>query len=215
MTSPGKSSSDRHSPAASPVAVLIPVKSFELAKGRLADALEPGERAHLAKTMAAGVVAAAAPLPPYVVCGSDEVAAWATAVGAGVIRYEPPGLNPAVAHATEALAADGFRRVVIAHGDLPLATSLAWVADFDGVTIVPDRPGQGTNVMAVPLGRGFEFHYGPGSAQAHRAEADRLGLALRVMADDALGLDVDTPDDLADFHREQRQETARTEEQQP
>jgi 2-phospho-L-lactate guanylyltransferase len=184
-------------------AVVIPVKSFDLAKGRLAEALDPEERAELARSMAAGVVVAAAPLPTFVVCGSEPVAAWAAEVGADVIRFDRPGLNPAVAHAARVLAGRGFRRMIVAHGDLPLARTLAWVAEFDGVTIVPDRRGEGTNVMAVPLGVEFDFHYGVGSAGLHRAEAERRGLNHRTVPDDQLGWDVDTPDDLADLRRPQ------------
>ncbi len=184
------------------VAVVIPVKSFEVAKERLSDALEPSDRADLAKRMATGVVAAAAPLPTYVVCGSAEVAAWAVEVGAGVIWLDRPGLNPAIAHATGVLYADGYQRAIIAHGDLPLARSLGWVGDFDGVTIVPDRRGEGTNVMAVPLGAEFRFQYGELSAPAHRVEAERLDLALRIVPDESLGWDVDVPDDLTDLPEE-------------
>ncbi len=185
----------------SPVAtaVVIPVKSFDAAKERLSGALGAQQRAELARSMAEGVVAAGRPLPTFVACGADDVADWAASVGAGVIWLAEPGLNRAVANACRVLAADGYLRAIIAHGDLPLATSLAWVADFDGVTIVPDRRGEGTNVMAVPLDAEFEFHYGPGSAAAHRGEAERRGLALRVMADRFLGWDVDTPADLADL----------------
>ncbi len=180
-------------------AVLVPVKSFDLAKERLADALEPSQRSTLARSMAAGVIAAAAPLPAFVVCGSAEVAGWAVGVGASVIWHEPPGLNRSITFATERLAEDRYRRVIIAHGDLPLARSLAWVGDFDGVTIVPDRRGEGTNVMSLPLGVGFSFHYGEGSAPLHRAEAERRNLPVRMAPDDALGLDVDTPTDLAEL----------------
>lgn len=176
--------------------MVVPVKSFEVAKGRLAQALSPGERERLARTMAARVVAAGAPLPVYVACGSEKVADWAGEMGAEVIWLAEPGLNRAVANATEVLLAHGYARAIIAHGDLPLATSLAWVGQFDGVTIVPDRRGEGTNVMAVPLGTGFTFHYGELSAPAHQAEAERLGLPLRVMPDDALGWDIDVPADL-------------------
>ena len=179
-----------------PRAALIPVKSFELAKGRLAEALPPDRRAELARMMATRVVAAARPLPTYVVCGSPEVAAWATAEEATVIWFEPPGLNPAVGHAAEVLHREGYERMVVVHGDLPLATSLDPVTDFDGVTIVPDRRDDGTNVLAVPLGRGFRFRYGGGSASLHRAEAERLGLPVVIVNDDALGLDIDVPDDL-------------------
>ena len=191
-------------------AVLIPVKSFDLAKERLSDALDPAQRAALARSMASGVVAAGRPLPTYVVCGSAEVAGWAVGAGAGVLWYEPPGLNRSIAEAVRRLSADGYRRVIIAHGDLPLARSLGWVADVDGVTIVPDRRGQGTNVMSIPLGVPFDFHYGEGSAALHQAEAERRGLAVRMTADDALGLDVDTPSDLAELDtRSERDQPAR------
>jgi 2-phospho-L-lactate guanylyltransferase len=189
MTSPA-------APAQPSTAVVIPVKSFDLAKGRLAEVLDPERRAELARSMATGVVQAAAPLPVFVVCGSDPVAAWAAGAGAEVIRYDRPGLNLSVAHAARVLTGRGFRRLIVAHGDLPLARSLSWVAEFDGVTIVPDRRGGGTNVMAIPLGVGFDFHYGEGSAALHRTEAERRGLRHRTVPDDELGWDVDTPDDL-------------------
>lgn len=176
--------------------MLIPVKSFDLAKGRLAEALDPQERAELARSMAERVVAAAEPLPTFVVCGSDEVADWAAGVGAEVIRFDPPGLNPAVAHGAAELTGRGFEHVIVAHGDLPLATELAWLAHFDGVTVVADRRGDGTNVLALPLRTDFAFQYGPGSARAHRAEARRVGLTHRTIEDPDLGWDVDTPDDL-------------------
>jgi 2-phospho-L-lactate/phosphoenolpyruvate guanylyltransferase len=94
------------------------------------------------------------------------------------------------------LARRGVERVVVAHADLPLARSLAWVGDFGGVTLVPDRHLDGTNVAGVPAGSGFRFAYGPGSFAAHRAEATRLGLPVRLVPDDALGWDVDVPADL-------------------
>lgn len=186
-------------PDRSHAAVVVPVKSFDVAKGRLADALSVDERARLAKRMAAGVIAAASPLPVWVVCDDHDVAGWAVGRGAGVIWRPAAGLNPAVAAAITFLAQEGVERAVIAHGDLPLATELAWVADFDGVTIVPDRRGDGTNVMSVPTDVGFVFSYGVGSAATHGAEAERLGLALRIAEDERLGWDVDTPDDLSVF----------------
>jgi 2-phospho-L-lactate guanylyltransferase len=178
-------------------AVVVPVKSFELAKGRLSEVLDAEVRARLARRLAAGVLRAARDLPRYVVCDTDEVASWAREQGADVIWHPVPGLNPAVSYAVEHLREAGLDRVIVAHGDLPLATDVTWVGDFDGVTIVPDRRGDGTNVLAVPTAAPFRFAYGPGSADRHRAEAERLGLALRVVADEALGWDIDTPDDLA------------------
>lgn len=177
-------------------AVLVPVKSFAQAKVRLAAAMPSAERAALAQSMAATVLAAAGPLPVSVVCDDEAVAAWATTLGASVIWAPGLGLNGAVAAGVTELAGEGADRVVVAHADLPLATDLTWVPDFDGVTLVPDRRDDGTNVLCVPTGAGFSFAYGPGSFPRHEAEAARLGLPVRVVRDPNLGWDVDLPSDL-------------------
>lgn len=177
-------------------AVLVPVKGFADAKKRLAGHLTVPQRAALARRMAERVVAAAAPLPVFVVCDRADVRDWAGPVGATPIWSPGRGLNGAVTRGVATLAADGFDRVIVAHADLPLATTLAWVAEGDGATLVPDRHEDGTNVICVPAHSGFRFHYGSGSFAKHTAEAGRLGLAVRVVRDPALGWDVDLPRDL-------------------
>jgi 2-phospho-L-lactate/phosphoenolpyruvate guanylyltransferase len=184
-----------HEPGRS-TAVVVPVKAFGQAKVRLAPALEPATRAELARTMAARVLRAARSLPTVVVCDDEEVRAWAERQGAEALWTPELGLNGAVEAGVAHLAARGVERVVVAHADLPLATDLTWVAEFDGVTLVPDRHHDGTNVAAVPAGIGFRFAYGAGSFVQHRAEAHRLGLTVRLVADRALGWDVDVPGDL-------------------
>ena len=146
--------------------------------------------------MAGTVVRAAGPLPVAVVCDDDTVAVWATEAGASVIWRPGRGLNAAVADGVDQLAADGFTRVIVAHADLPHALDLTWVADFDGITLVPDRHDDGTNVVSIPTGCGFAFAYGAGSFARHRGEVDRLGLPLRVERERRLGWDVDLPADL-------------------
>ena len=181
---------------------MVPVKAFTAAKLRLAAALDPPARAALARRLADIVVAAAAPLPVVVVCDDDEVRDWAGEAGADVVWCPGRGLNGAVADGVAALRDRGVERAIVAHADLPLARELAWVADFPGVTVVPDRRRDGSNVLAVPTDAGFGFAYGPGSFARHRAEAGRLGLPLRIVDDPALRWDVDLPADLAwpDLH---------------
>jgi 2-phospho-L-lactate guanylyltransferase len=179
-----------------PVAVLLPVKSFRDAKVRLAGALDGDHRAALAREMATKVVAAAGALPVFIVCDDDEVAAWAVSVGAEVIWRPGHGLNGAVTDGVDELASIGFEKVIVAHADLPHALDLAWVADFDGITLVPDRRDDGTNVACVPSRAGFAFAYGPGSFARHQVEAERLGLPLRIEREQRLGWDVDVPADL-------------------
>jgi 2-phospho-L-lactate guanylyltransferase len=179
------------------VAVLIPVKDFRQAKVRLAGALAPPERAALARSMASTVVSAATPLPVVVVCDDDEVADWARAAGASVLWRPGLGLNGAVESGVASLAAGGVERVIVAHSDLPLARHLDWVALLPGVTIVPDRRDDGSNVVCVPTDVNFTFSYGPGSFRRHAAEGRRLRLPVRVVREPRLGWDVDIPDDLA------------------
>jgi 2-phospho-L-lactate guanylyltransferase len=180
-----------------PVAgVLIPVKAFAQAKRRLAPVLDHEARAALARSMAEQVVRSAGSLPVAVVCDDEAVRRWATELGAEVIWTPALGLNGAVEAGVAHLAAAGIDRAVVAHADLPLATDLTWVARGDGVTLVPDRHGDGTNVASVPTAAGFRFAYGAGSCARHEAEARRLGLSVRVVTDERLGWDVDTPDDL-------------------
>jgi 2-phospho-L-lactate guanylyltransferase len=178
--------------------VVIPVKAFGRAKHRLAAALDPTERAELARSMATRVVHAAAPLAVTVVCDDDEVADWARSVGAEVGWTPGLDLSQAVTDTISQLAAQGVERVVVAHGDLPFASDLdllAWV-DPDVVILVPDRHGRGSNVVSVPAAAGFRFSYGPDSLARHTAEVERLGLVLRIVHSEKLGWDVDEPADL-------------------
>jgi 2-phospho-L-lactate guanylyltransferase len=177
--------------------VLVPVKAFYRAKERLAPRLDPPRRAELARAMAAHVLRAAAPLPVAVVCDDDEVAQWAAAQDALVLLEPGRGLNGAVAAGVARLGRAGAGEVIVAHGDLPLAHGLGRLAGFNGVTLVPDRNEDGTNVVCVTAAAGFRFAYGPRSFARHRVEADRLGLPLRVVRDPELSLDVDVPADLA------------------
>ena len=86
--------------------------------------------------------------------------------------------------------------MTVAHADLPLATDLTWFGGFAGVTLVPDRQGDGTNVACVPSAAAFRFSYGPGSFARHQHEARRLELPLRIVDEPLLAWDVDQPGDL-------------------
>jgi 2-phospho-L-lactate guanylyltransferase len=181
-----------------PAAVLIPVKAFAEAKHRLGEVLTEEERLALVRRMATQVVAAATPLPVAVVCDDTAVADWARLVGALVVWEPGRGLNGAVQAGVERLAAMGVTWVTVAHGDLPRASGLGQLSPFDGVTLVPDRRDDGTNVIRIPVRRGFTFSYGPGSFQRHQAECGRLGLATEVVRPPDLTFDVDWPEDLVE-----------------
>ena len=175
--------------------VLIPIRSFDDMKSRLAGAVDVDDRRRIAIWMASRVIEAGAPLPTRVVTDDPQVAEWTRSTRAGVLAVEVRGLNAAITAAVAAVADEGYGRAIIAHADLPAAEDLSTL-DGNGVRIAPDRLRDGSNVMSVPTGIGFEFRYGPGSFPRHRAEAERLGLPFTVVDDDALAWDVDDPADL-------------------
>ena len=183
-------------PPLSGCVALVPVKGFSAAKARLAPALGPSERALFARSMAEHVLGAIAPLVTAVVCDNPEVAAWAVERGALLLEEPGLGLNGAVTAGVYALAEAGADEVLVVHADLPLASGLAGLAGHDGVTLVPDRREDGTNVACVPAHAGFRFSYGPGSFRRHCDEAARLNLDLRVVHDLVLAWDVDVPADI-------------------
>lgn len=180
-------------------AVVIPIRGFDAGKSRLGATLDPARRADLLQAMAENVVVAAGTLPVAVVSNAREVRSWAATLGLTVLD-DPGTLDLAAAAGLGWAAAAGFGRVVVAHADLPLATSLAPVAT-DGlrpvVTAVPCHRDDGTPVLSLPTAAtGFVFAYGPGSFRRHAAAARAAGLAFRVRRDRRLGRDVDTPEDL-------------------
>lgn len=181
-----------------PVALVVPVKAFRAAKARLAPLLDPLQRAALSRLTATLVVAAAGEAEPYVVCDDDEVADWARAAGAGVVWRPGLGLNAAVGDAVTTVLELGHPGVVVAHADLPLAHDLAGRYQPDAVVLIPDLARDGTNVICLPaaVASGFRFEFGPGSFERHLRAARSSGVAVRVVADDRLGLDIDTPEDL-------------------
>ena len=193
-------------------ALLVPVKAFHEAKVRLGSVLSATERSCLARRMATHVVRVAEPLPVAVVCDDPDVATWAEAAGAEVVWCPGTGLNGAVTRGVAILAARGVAEVVVAHGDLPGARGFDHLTGAGGVTAIPDRRADGTNVLCVPAAAGFGFSYGAGSFRRHCAEARRLGLPLHIRHDLELTWDVDVPEDLRRLPADLREVAAAGEE---
>lgn len=175
--------------------VLVPIRSFDDAKSRLDEILVPAQRTELMMSLARRVVHAARGLPVWVVSDDPSVSRWATQHGAVPLEVDRDGLDASVAAGVDWIGRRGFDRVIVAHADLALADDLRPV-DAPGFSIAPDRHRDGSNVLCVPTGSGFRFAYGPGSFERHVAEAERLGLPVRVVDDPTLAVDIDQPEDL-------------------
>lgn len=179
-----------------PTAVLLPLRSLRDGKLRLASSHDADTRARLIDHMASTVVAAAHDLDVLVVHEDEEVVDWAESRGARALRPTTPGLNAAITEGRDLLRTLGYERLIVAHGDLPLADDLRRVDRGSGMSIVSDRHGDGTNVLCLPTSIDFTFAYGPGSFAAHMEIATRLGIEPDVLHDRRLSWDVDHPDDL-------------------
>jgi 2-phospho-L-lactate/phosphoenolpyruvate guanylyltransferase len=178
--------------------VLVPVKRFTAAKGRLTGVLVDSERSGLAQWMATRVLEVVAELPAFVACDDADVAAWAESKGARVIWGEGLGLNGAVDDGVAQIFAHGFDHVVVSHADLPRPHGLLRVARTGCITLVPDRRRDGTNVMSFPSSSPLLASYGGGSFSRHLAQALRMGTAeVEVRCDPDLSLDLDTERDLS------------------
>jgi 2-phospho-L-lactate/phosphoenolpyruvate guanylyltransferase len=187
---------------------VLPVKSFGRAKQRLGAALAGTERSELAEAMVADVLAAlrrVEGVDHVVVVTAEPVAARAAlAAGAAVVHDpEESGQSAAAARGVSAAAADGADRVLLVPGDCPaldpgeVSGLLAGGGPPPHLTIVPDRHGTGTNALLIAPPDAVAPSFGPGSFARHAAHARAAGVTVGVAQVPSLGLDIDTPGDLA------------------
>ena len=191
---------------------MIPVKPLGAALGRLGEALGAEERRALQAAMLADLLRAVAAVPgvgrTLVVTADPDAARLARAEGAGTVadHVPPRGMNAAVRLGARALAAAGAGAALILMADLPLARA--------------GRPGGGAGRRPAGAGRDAgalarrDRHQRPAGAPARRRSprasgrarwpatgpARRAGAcAPPLLERPALGLDVDTPEDLAAY----------------
>jgi 2-phospho-L-lactate/phosphoenolpyruvate guanylyltransferase len=182
---------------------VLPVKSYARAKQRLGDAI--GERQELAAAMVADVLDALAAVPELddVVVVTAEPLAARAAEDAGAIVVDDPeeaGQSAAAARGIDAALVRGAERVLLVPGDCPTLDPREVAALLErrgGVVIVPDRHGSGTNALLLEPPQVMPPAFGAGSFARHAALASAAGADVKVAELPSLGLDVDTPADLA------------------
>jgi 2-phospho-L-lactate guanylyltransferase len=187
---------------------IVPVKRFALAKQRLAERLDPEQRAALAEAMVTDVlnalVLARELAGVLVVTNEPAVAAVAERLGAEVVGDPAEAGQSAAAGVGVARALRaGCERVLLVPGDCPGLDS----AEVDrmlrapmaerAVVVVPDRHGTGTNALVLSPPDVVEPSFGPGSFERHRALATAADVPCSVARPATLLLDIDTPADLA------------------
>jgi 2-phospho-L-lactate guanylyltransferase len=187
-------------------AAVLPVKRFDSAKQRLGDAVGGAERRELAAAMVEDVLAALREIDGLddliVVTAEDRAAALARAVGAHVVADRVEGGQSLAAEVgVETALQRGAERALLVPGDCPALdpheVDTLLRNHKGGVTIVPDRHGEGTNALLLTPPKALSPAFGPGSMARHAALARAGGATVRVAQAPSLELDVDTPGDLA------------------
>jgi 2-phospho-L-lactate guanylyltransferase len=184
---------------------VLPVKRFDRAKQRLREAVPDGPRAGLAQAMVGDVLAAlgeVSGLDGVIVVTAEPLAAeLARGAGAEVVHDPAETGQSAAASLGIARAIErGANRVLLVPGDCPAldADELETLLGAgEQVVVVPDRHGTGTNALLLAPPRAIAPSFGPDSRARHEAAADAAGVSCRVVALDTLGMDADTPADLA------------------
>jgi 2-phospho-L-lactate guanylyltransferase len=188
-----------------PTAAVLPIKTFTRAKQRLSDAVGDPQRAQLAEAMVGDVLAALGAVTGLahvvVVTAEPAAAEQARAAGASVV-HDPveAGQSAAAGFGIEEACRLGADRVLLVPGDCPALDPGevdALLERPSGVVIVPDRHGSGTNALLLTPPHAIEPSFGPGSFARHAARGRAAGAEVRVAELPSLGLDVDTPGDLA------------------
>lgn len=186
---------------------VVPVKTLDCAKQRLAPLLSSGERALLAGTMLQDVLTVLVGHPSLggtlVVTNDGRAAELASAAGAFVLPDAPDrGLNAAVSHAAQELAVEGCPGIILVPADLPSIKpadieALASVPRvLPAVTIVEATADGGTNALACWPPQAIRFRYGGNSFRLHLASASARGVQATVLDLARLARDIDRPEDV-------------------
>lgn len=193
------------------IEAVIAVRGGPAGKSRLAERLAPAEREALVAAMLVDMLAALARCPSVervrVTTPTPALAEAAHAAGALVTKEGETGdLNAAFeAVRREIAATTPDKPVLFLPGDLPLIEPaqierLVRAAGPGRIALAPAQADGGTAALVAPAGLPLDLAFGDDSFTRHRAAAGRLGVAVETLRLPSLGLDIDRPADIDEFH---------------
>jgi 2-phospho-L-lactate guanylyltransferase len=216
-----------------PLHVVLPLRTLSGGKARLGGAVDAEERAALILGMARRTVEVLLDWPGcerlhlispdralLTALRSDGIARGGERLSTLVQAGE--GLGAAIVAGRERALAEGAVSLLVLPGDLPelshdaldrlaLAADagLAAGAGAPLVAIAPAEARGGTNALLLRPPDAIDPAFGEASFEAHLRAAAAVGAAVQVVRDDALGYDLDTPDDLERLDPERLRELMR------
>ena len=195
------------------IIAVVPFRSIETSKERMAPALDPATRSELAARLLERTLLALsnAPSVARTILVSPDPLARALARGYGAEALDDDGvpLNAAIERGLRAAEAAGARTAVVIPVDLAAIDAAAiealiaeWrsrnTATQPGILAASDG---GTAALVLPLPTALVPHFGPESATAHEAECVRIGTPAGRLHS-PLADDIDTIQDLASAVRQ-------------
>jgi 2-phospho-L-lactate guanylyltransferase len=199
---------------------LIPVKSLQYAKSRLAPHLTQPQRAQLMLQMLQYTICtlqASESFERISVVSSDTVVLQrAREWGAIALPEEAPGHNPALhAAALHELAADVHKTLALLtiSADLPLLRpcdiqNILSLAHKYDVVLAPSQEGTGTNALLVHPPLTVPYVFGENSLQHYIAEAQKRQRSYALYNSIGLALDIDTRENLEAYQQYQTEQNA-------
>jgi 2-phospho-L-lactate guanylyltransferase len=191
---------------------IVPIKPLNRAKSRLTPALNAEARQQLALGMLLYNlhILTSSPLLAGVMVISRDTKALARARQWERVQTlqesGTPELNAALQRASKMLIAWGAEAALILPADVPLCNRedieqmIQLGAAPNSIVIAPDRHHDGTNAIFTRPPNLIPFSFGVGSFKMHLQHNSKSGLTVQVYESERLGLDIDTPDDLAAYH---------------
>lgn len=192
------------------IAALLPAKSLDEAKGRLASLLSEDERRQLALAMLEDIVRALQAVPRIdsisIVSPDAEVLSKARELKTNAIE-EPEsvhGINQALSYAAEQITADGADTLLIVLADVPAATPSEFDAIIEalpsngGIVISPSAA-NGTSALALRPPDAISYRFGTDSFAAHKRASSDANVSITVVEFESLSNDIDEPDNLREL----------------
>jgi 2-phospho-L-lactate/phosphoenolpyruvate guanylyltransferase len=183
-------------------AIVLPVKTLDDAKSRLAPVLAPLERAALTLAMLEDVIDATVLLPgweTWVISPDEAVLEVAARRGVAPLVEERPPLAAAIHQAEEEAGARGASALAVLLPDTPLVTVAALtraVHTLGPVVVAPARDEAGTNLLLRRPPTSISSSFGRDSYRKHLEAAARADVPIAVVEHAELAFDLDLPDDI-------------------
>jgi len=194
----------------SAVHVIIPVKRLDKSKSRLSKILSEELRVKLTLQMFWDVLNSVRRVRDVrkvlVVTPDVEVSSFTGKLGCMVLLEKSEGgVNKAVSYAIDCFLKERVSRVLVLPSDIPLIQpkDIRMVMEMSGnmpsVVISPSMRFDGTNLLFLNPSTVIPTRYEEDSFHSHLVEAYKRRLKVGIYLSKNVMLDVDTPDDLAEF----------------